>query len=439
MGTGKNKKQAADPSWYRLDTSAKIYPAIESPENTNVFRFSMTLDEEIDSAALLNAMNAIRRRFPYYHVRLRTGMFWHYLERNDNPLLIWPETPSPCERLYPVYNNGYLYRVRVYRNRIAVEFSHILTDGSGGMEYLKTLIAQYLLMRGKISAFPQGIFNPAERPDPAEYEDTFPHVLELEKSRLQNIPKQRTLFQPDSVFKIRGRLLPLGNFRIITGTVPLEEIKPVAKKYGLTITQMIGALYVEALLHIQFRQVRKLRKYRSIGLEIPVNMRGFYDFPSMRNFSLFVVPRFDPREITEFEDIATIIKAYMKQHVTYEHLLSMARDNCSLGESVLIRHVPVFIKDIVIRYISQTQGHAQFSGTLSNMGSVCLPPEMEDHVSDIGFTLGPPTQTLTACAVLGFKGKLNINFGRVSKDAPVERHVFRRLVEMGVSVSLRSN
>jgi NRPS condensation-like uncharacterized protein len=439
MNSGKNTDPAFDRSWYRLDTSAKIYPALESPENTNVFRFSMTLDENIDGALLLTAMNDIRPRFPYYHVRLRTGFFWHYLERNDNPLLLWPETPFPCERLYSIYNNGFLYRVRVYKKRIAVEFSHILTDGSGGMEFLKTLVAQYLLLRKKIPAFPKGLLHPEDTPDPMEYDDAFLRVLDLERTRLHEIPKERTLFQPDPVFKIRGSMLPLGTFRIVTGSVPLTALKDVAKRYGLTITEFLGALYVEALLHIQHQQVRKTKKYRAVGLEIPVNMRGLYPIPSMRNFSLFVVPRFDPRDITGFEDIGGIIKAYMKQHVCRKHLLSMVMDNCSLGENILIRHVPVFIKDLVIRYLSQTQGHAQFSGTISNLGSVKLPEEMETHVKDIGFILGPPTQTLTACAVLGFKNEIRINFGRVSKDAPVERHVFRRLVEMGVPVRLNSN
>ncbi|MDD3965456.1 MAG: hypothetical protein WC372_01655 [Candidatus Neomarinimicrobiota bacterium] len=439
MKTSENKIPAKNRPWYRLDTSAKIYPALESPENTNVFRFSMTLNEDIDEALLLKAMNAVRPRFPYFHVRLRTGFFWHYLEQNDNPLILWPESPFPCERLYSLYNNDFLYRVRVYRKRIAVEFFHILTDGSGGMEYLKTLVAQYLLMQGKLSTFPEGIINPADTPDPREYEDAFMRVLEIEKDRIKGIPRQRTLFQPDPVFKIRGKLLPLGVFQIINGTVSVAELKDIAKKHGLTVTELLAALYVEALLHVQFRQQPNPRKYRPVGMEIPVNMRTLYPIPAMGNFALFVVPRFDPRIITDFADIAEILKSYMKQHICKEHLLSMAIDNCALSENLFIRHTPVFIKDLVIRYLSQTQGHAQFSGTISNLGAVRLPQEMEEQVADMAFMLGPPTQTLTSCAVLGYKDEIRINFGRVSKDTPVERHLFRRLVELGAHVRLTSN
>ena len=34
---------------------------------------------------------------------------------------------------------------------------------------------------------------------------------------------------------------------------------------------------------------------------------------------------------------------------------------------------------------------------------------------------------------------IHINFGRINKNPMVEKHVFRRLVEMGAHVSLKSN
>jgi NRPS condensation-like uncharacterized protein len=366
-------------------------------------------------------------------------MFWHYLERNLNPLIIWPETPAPCERLYPMYNNGHLYRVRVYKKRIAVEFSHILTDGSGGMEFLKTLTVQYLILRGKMQSFPPGIMDPADTPDPQEHIDAFLKVLELEKHRLHAIPKERSLFTPEKAFKMRDRVLPLGMFRIVKGTVPLEDIKQIAGNYKASVTAFLGALYVEALIHLQDEQVANKKKHREVGLEIPVNMRNLYPIPSMRNFSLFIVSRIDPRRVNRLEDIVAFLREHIRIKASKDHLLTMVKDNCSLGENPFIRHVPVHIKNFVIRYISNTQGHAQFSGTLSNLGAVRLPEAMEAHVEDVGFLLGPPTQTLTACAALGFKNALSITFGRVSKEPYVERHVFRRLVELGAKVSIKSN
>ena len=38
-------------------------------------------------------------------------------------------------------------RVLYYRNRIAVEYFHVLSDGGGAVTYLKTLVARYLTLR----------------------------------------------------------------------------------------------------------------------------------------------------------------------------------------------------------------------------------------------------------------------------------------------------
>ena len=36
------------------------------------------------------------------------------------------------------------FRVLVYKNRVAVEFFHALTDGTGALVFVKTLLAEYL-------------------------------------------------------------------------------------------------------------------------------------------------------------------------------------------------------------------------------------------------------------------------------------------------------
>jgi NRPS condensation-like uncharacterized protein len=433
------KKNQDSKYWFRLDTSAQIYPALESAENTNIFRIWAKMDEEINVELVHKALEIIKPRFPYFNVHLRTGLFWHYFEENTNPSKIWPDTPQPCERLYPIYNNGYLYLIRAYKNNLSMECSHVLTDGAGALEFLKTLIAHYLILEGKIDKEPDGIMKIGETPDPEEYEDAFPKIVEQDKDILDDSPRQRSLFNTDGVFHQKDTLLPLGKYKVIIGTVPFVDLKALSKQYECTITELLSALYVEALIHIQHEQVKNPKKHKNIGLEIPVNMRVLYPIKSMRNFSLFVVPRFDPKKIDKFEDIIAFLKPYMKKHVTKEFLLTMAQDNFSLTQDKVIKWVPIFIKNFVIRYLSNTQGHAQFSGDISNLGAIRLPKELEEHVEDMGVLLGPTYHSMTGCGVVGYKDHIHINFGRINKHPRVEKHVFRRLVEMGVHVSIRSN
>jgi NRPS condensation-like uncharacterized protein len=433
------KKKHDSKYWLRLDTSAQIYPAIESPENTNIFRIWAKFNEDVDVETVREALDLVKPRFPYFNVHLRTGFFWHYFEENNNPSKIWPETPQPCERLYPIYNNGYYYLIRVHQKTLSMECSHVLTDGGGALEFLKTLITHYFILKGKIDSVPDGIFDIHEEPLPEEYEDAFETIVKQEKELLDKRPRQRALFNTDPVFQHHDALLPLGVYKIIIGTVPLKDLKEIAKKYDCTITELLAALYVEALILIQHQDVKNKKKHRNIGMEIPVNMRTLWPIRSMRNFSLFVVPRFNPKEIDKFEDIIAFLKPYMKKHITKEYLITMAKDNYDLTQNPIVKYVPVFIKNLVIRYLSNTQGHAQFSGAISNLGAIRLPDVLNEHIEDMGVMLGPTYHCLTGCGVVGFKDHIHINFGRINKHPRVETHVFRRLVEMGAHVNIRSN
>ena len=71
--------------WLRLDNAALIFPAVRRKGWSNVFRLSATLTEEIDPLPLQQAVNALKPRFPSMYVRLRTGLFWYYLEEAAAP------------------------------------------------------------------------------------------------------------------------------------------------------------------------------------------------------------------------------------------------------------------------------------------------------------------------------------------------------------------
>ena len=103
--------------WYRLDTSAKIYPALESIRNPSIFRVSVNLTKTVNPNILIQALENIKDRFPYYNVHIKQGFFWNYLEENTSKLNIWKDTQSPCSRIHPLFNNGYLYKVRYFNKK----------------------------------------------------------------------------------------------------------------------------------------------------------------------------------------------------------------------------------------------------------------------------------------------------------------------------------
>jgi len=160
--------------WMRLDNAAKIYPASRNSNWSNMFRLSATLCDSVDLDVLGAALDIIVRRFPSIAARLRKGTFWYYLEQLPKAPEITQEGSFPLMPMSKKEMRQCAFRVIVYDKRIAVEFFHSLTDGTGGMIFLKTLVAEYLQQKYNITIPAEsGVLGRLDEPAAEELEDSF--------------------------------------------------------------------------------------------------------------------------------------------------------------------------------------------------------------------------------------------------------------------------
>src|SRR4030042_4019563 len=155
-----NTKSFQKRGWLKLDNAAKLFPAIISDDLTSVFRITASLKETVRYSAIREAVAITSKRFPYFSVSLGSGIFWHFLEFNDQLPRIQADEEIPCTAFAIKRKNEPLYRIVIRGNRISVEFTHILTDGGGGLEYLKSLLYTYLTLAGKHISSPGTIILP---------------------------------------------------------------------------------------------------------------------------------------------------------------------------------------------------------------------------------------------------------------------------------------
>ena len=132
--------------WVKLDNAAKIYPAARRKNWSNLFRQSVTLSEEVETDILKSALEVTVKRFPSIAARLRRGAFWFYLQQVPQAPEIRGEYSYPLVYMDHQEMRQCAFRVIVHGNRIAVEYFHALTDGMGGMTFLKVLLNQQSLM-----------------------------------------------------------------------------------------------------------------------------------------------------------------------------------------------------------------------------------------------------------------------------------------------------
>ena len=164
-----NLSPARSLRWMRLDNAAKIYPAAKRRNWNNFFRISATLTEPIDTGVLASALDVTARRFPSIAVRLRRGVFWYYLEEIPKTPSIQPEKSCPLAHAPFHKVRQCAFRVLVYKNRVAVEFFHALTDGTGALVFVKTLLAEYLSEKYGLSVpAEKGVLGRLEEPAPEE-------------------------------------------------------------------------------------------------------------------------------------------------------------------------------------------------------------------------------------------------------------------------------
>ena len=135
-------------SWIKLDNAAKIFPSTSSKSRTNLFRICFSLNEEVDPRLLQETLNEVIKRFKMFKQKLKTGLFWNYLEENKLYPIVVEESAYLLEPFDKFESRGYLFRITYYKNKIGIEMFHALTDGYGAMQFLKAIVYDYLVLKG---------------------------------------------------------------------------------------------------------------------------------------------------------------------------------------------------------------------------------------------------------------------------------------------------
>ncbi len=425
------KEKGGRKDWYKLDLSAIVYPTLQRRDFSSVYRLSVVLKEEIQPEVLQKALDMTLPRFPTYKAAIRKGLFWRYLEPNDRPgPFVQPDVKNPCQPMNFKGNNRYLVRVYYFRNRIALEAHHSLGDGTGGMCVLQTLTATYLRLLGHTDIENTGfVLDINAAPDPEELEDAYMRYANAKvcPPRLQ-----------EKAYRVRGTAEPFYTLNIIDGIMSVSEVMAVAKRYHATITEYLNAVLLHALLKKQLEEPHI--RLHPVKIAMPVNLRRFFPSITLRNFITMIYPGVDPRlgEYT-FEEIVTQVQNYMHYYINEKLLRGDITTNAATQRNPVIRVVPLFIKDLVVRTFYTKIQDRNSSAGLTNMGALKVPEGMKPYIERFDIYMGQPFSRRTNCAIISFGDVLTINFASSIIEADVERYFFRKLVKDGIHVKIESN
>ena len=287
--------------WFKLDNAAKLFPAIMSGELTSVFRMTASLKNPVKFSAIREAVKITSARFPYFSVSLGSGLFWYYLEYNQQLPRIQTEENTPCTAFAAKRKDEPLYRILVRENRISVEFIHILTDGAGAFEFLKTLLLAYFRLNGTNIHSGDGIILPESPINDDEMEDGYKRFFR------KKIPPPGRLTK---AWHLPFRLNDKPRLKLIRSEIALDKLREIAKNHNISVTEYMVSVYLFSLQKVYLEEKEKGKKQNrgALRIEVPVNLRKKFPSNTMRNFSLFVLPEIDLRLGTySFDEIVKIV------------------------------------------------------------------------------------------------------------------------------------
>lgn len=351
-------------TWYRLDSVGKYYSSQAGNSAQTVFRCSATLTDDVDPDVLQHALDEAVDTFPGFNVCLRSGMFWHYLEQAPKPPLVSRENLPICFGLH-VHAKSVLFRVSYYQARINLEVSHMVSDGRGTLSFFKTLLYAYLQERYNVEGVPQEY----DGSDHQKAEDSFDKYYEKHAGESKRGPK---------VYRITG-WRDVADPTFMEYHVSARSVLDLAHKHKVGLTPLVIAAVICAIRAEMPRRDRN----RAIRLDVPVDLRQFFESVTTKNFFGLAFVSYVPGEEDEpVEVVAANVHAQLKVAAQAESLKANVNKSIALEKNPFLRLAPLFAKDLVLDIANRVMAR-DTTTTVSNLGQIRIDERLAPYVRDI--------------------------------------------------------
>lgn len=411
------KKEYFKNNWRKLDNVAKVF-SMDDQNNTNIFRYSVILKQNINKNILKKAINKSLETFKSYKVKIGSGLFWNYLEYNSKEPIITKEDEIPCQHINFKRNNNYLFKITYYKNKINLDIFHVLTDGGGAKKFLKSIIYNYLSIKHKLE------YN--ENQNNMSYQDQY--LKNYDKSI-----KVKNNYKP--AYQLPGKINKNIN-NTYHYIVDLLKMKSVCKEHKVTITEYITALYIYAI----YKSMYKKNTKKEIAITLPIDLRKYYQVDTLSNFFVCanINPKINENKLTTFKEILNQVHLEFQEKLSIDKVKSYLTRDVKLGLNIPIRLVPLPIKKTFMKLISDIASKTSTS-TLSNVGIVDIDTKFKKYIDNILILVMPSKKEKMKCSICSYDKKLNITINSKIDNSKFE-HTFLKLLEKHLAnIKLETN
>ncbi|MDK2866071.1 MAG: hypothetical protein PWP51_1559 [Clostridiales bacterium] len=418
------KRKKSD-SWFKLDNAGKLYPSIASSRVSTTFRITAVIKENVNVGLLQEALEGACKCYPVFNVRLRRGLFWYYFENVSEAPRVLNERYFPCNSIRLRNAHAMPFSLLYYKNRIHLEMSHAISDGAGAMVFFKCILANYYRLSHDMPICSENQLIDGQD------EDAF------KKYYQPKLPNPRKVSR---AFHFPFKLIEKGEYRITTGLFSYEGLKTCAAKYGTSPTKYLLMLLFETVQQYIESTNLNMREIAPIIINMPVDLRSYYESVTVRNFFISLTPQIDVRlgHYTR-EEILSEIDHYLALNLNSKHLSQYIRRNFRNELFWHVRVIPLFIKNAIIPIVYNYYGESSYTTSLSNIGSVKIDAPYDTMIEHLELLPPPSEGNIIKATMISYNDITALSFGSLTEDRTIERLFFRKLREEGLHIKMETN
>ena len=412
-------KKTARPE-FPVDNASILFLSLIKPYHTNSFRFSMTLTDPINPEALQEAVNRIHKRFPSVIASFRQDFFHYKQVASAEPPKVQPD-PGLLRAMSAEELETCALRVYYQGCTVSIEAFHALTDGNGTITTFTTLISEYLSIVKAISV-PVGPtrLDITAQPQEAETEDSY---LRLRDAKPKHLPSRFSYLPAkpaDSDWQVRSNAL----------TMDVKPLLDAAHRYDVTLNTFLTSVLAASIMELQLKE-RCDKKLKPVRIMIPIDLRRMIGSRTLRNCSLYCLPTMEGHQHDlPFAELCKSFDVQLKEQLSKENQSAMASYNVRTQNAWYFRMLPWKVKSLLLRIGYRFFGESNSSLTLTNLGLVTLPEEMQPYVENFQCWLTPRVSSPYGCTVLSFNNKLTLNMSRFCPTDELGEIFFQKIKEL---------
>ena len=171
---------------------------------------------------------------------------------------------------------------------------------------------------------------------------------------------------------------------------------------------------------------------KPVRIMVPCDLRRLYSSHTLRNFVLYTLPTMEPED--HDMPLASLMQKFqheIRSQMDKARLSSIMAYNVGTQQAWYFRMLPWVLKRTALRIGYRFFGESNSSITVTNLGNVKLPDEMQAHVEDFQVMLTPRVSSPFGCSVMSFGDRISINICSFCRESALDP-IFRRNMELAL-------